>query len=55
MIWAVADGPIFLSERSDSTAKVLMALIAAFSLLYYAIKTYRRVRPTPGGKTHALR
>lgn len=55
MLWAVVDGPIFLSERSDSTAKVLMTLIAAFSLLYYAIKTYRRVRPRPDGKTHALR
>jgi hypothetical protein len=55
MLWAVVDGPIFLSAHSDGTAKVLLALIAAFSLIYYAIKTYRRVRPTPGGKAHALR
>lgn len=55
MLWAVVDGPIFLSAHSDGTAKILMALIAALSLIYCAIKTYRRVRPTPGGKTHALR
>jgi hypothetical protein len=55
MLWAVVDGPIFLSAHSDGTAKVLMALIAAFSLIYYAIKAYRRVRPTPGGKMQALR
>lgn len=55
MLWAVVDGPIFLSTRSDGTAKVLLALIAAFSLIHYAVRTYRRVRPMPGGKTHALR
>jgi hypothetical protein len=47
MLWAVADGPIFLSERSDSTAKVLMALIAVYILIHCAITAYRRVRPTP--------
>jgi hypothetical protein len=53
MLWAVVDGPIFLSERSDNTAKVLMALIATCMLIHYATTTYRRVRPAP--KTHALR
>lgn len=55
MLWTVVDGPIFLSARSDGTAKALLGLIAAFSLIYCAIGAYRRVRPTPGGKTHALR
>jgi hypothetical protein len=53
MLWAVADGPIFLSERSDSTAKLLMALIAAYIVIHHAITAYRRVRPAP--ETHALR
>ncbi len=55
MLWAVVDGPIFLSAHSDGTAKVLMALIAAFSLIHCAIRAYRRVRPAPSAKTHALR
>lgn len=47
MLWAIVDGPIFLSTRSDATAKTLMALIVAYMLLHCAIAAYRRVRPTP--------
>jgi hypothetical protein len=50
MLWAVADGPIFLSEHSDQTAKVLMAAIVALTLIYYAVRAYRRVNPNPGAQ-----
>lgn len=53
MVWAIVDGPIFLSAHSDGTAKTLMGLIVAYVLLHHAIVAYRRVRPTP--KTQALR
>jgi hypothetical protein len=48
MIWTIVDGPILMSPSGDGTAKVLMGLIVAFTLLGYAIQAYRRVRPTPG-------
>ena len=48
MIWTIVDGPVLMSPSGDGTAKGLMGLIVAFTLLGYAIQAYRRVRPTPG-------
>jgi hypothetical protein len=48
MIWTIVDGPILMTTTGDGTAKSLMGLIVAFTLLAYAIQAYRRVTPTPG-------
>ena len=48
MLWTIVDGPVLMTPTSDGTAKSLMGLIVAFSLLAHAIQAYRRVRPAPG-------
>ena len=48
MVWTIVDGPVLMTPTSDGTAKSLMGLIVAFSLLAHAIQAYRRVRPAPG-------
>ncbi len=48
MIWTIVDGPVLMTPSGDGTAKGLMGLIVAFTLLGYAIQAYRRVKPTPG-------
>lgn len=53
MLWTVAEGPVFLSPVSDRTAKTLLVLIVAFTLIDLGIKAIRRVRPTPNQQSHA--
>ena len=47
LAWTIADGPVFMTARSDHTAKGLVAVIVAVTLLGYGLKVYRRVRPAP--------
>lgn len=51
MAWTVMAGPMFMAESSDKTAKFCMALIIGFTLLHFAIRQYRAVRPV--ADTHA--
>jgi hypothetical protein len=51
--WTVLDGPVFMAPSSDRTAKFLMVLIVAFTLISIGIKLYRSVRPTPNYQIHA--
>ncbi len=55
LAWTVLDGPVFMSERSDGTAKFLLALIVAYTLIHFAVKAYRRIRPMPDRRLHAQR
>lgn len=55
LAWTVLDGPVFMTERSDSTAKFLVALIVAFTLIYLAVKTYRSIRPMPNQRLQSHR
>lgn len=50
MLWTVLDGPVFNTPVSDQTAKACLVLILAFTVVGFAIKGYRSVRPAP----HAL-
>lgn len=45
LAWTVLDGPVFMTERSDTTAKFLVAVIVAVTLIYHVVKAYRRIRP----------
>ncbi len=47
MVWTIMDGPIFMSPRSDGTAKFIMLLIVVLVLIDSAVKQYRRVKPAP--------
>lgn len=51
MAWTVLDGPVFMTQRSDQTAKSILVLIIVFTLVDIGIKLRRRVRPTPNGFT----
>lgn len=53
LAWTVLDGPVFMTERSDGTAKFLLALIVAYILIHFAVKAYRRIRPMPDRRLHA--
>jgi hypothetical protein len=53
--WTVLDGPVFMTEASDKTAKFLVALIVLFILIDFAIKAYRSVRPMPNQRLQAQR
>jgi hypothetical protein len=53
MVWTVLDGPVFMAPTSDRTAKALLLLIVAFTLIYLGIKLYRRVRPAPNTQIQA--
>lgn len=55
LAWTVLDGPVFMTERSDGTAKFLLALIVAYTLIHFAVKAYRRIRPMPDRRLHAQR
>lgn len=55
LAWTVLDGPVFMTERSDGTAKFLLALIVACTLIHFAVKAYRRIRPMPDRRLHAQR
>ena len=55
LAWTVLDGPVFMSGRSDGTAKFLLALIVAYTLIHFAVKAYRRIRPMPDRRLHAQR
>jgi hypothetical protein len=45
--WTIADGPLFVAPVSDRTAKLLLVLVVAFTLIDLGMKRYRRVRPLP--------
>ncbi len=51
ILWAIMDGPIFMTKNSDEMTKLLMLIILVFSLIIMAIEMYRRVRPTPNQQT----
>ena len=53
LTWTILDGPVFMTETSDKTAKFLVALIVAFTLIYFAVKAYRIVRPMPNQRLHS--
>ena len=53
LTWTILDGPVFMTETSDKTAKFLGALIVAFTLIYFAVKAYRIVRPMPNQRLHS--
>lgn len=55
LAWTVLDGPVFMTGRSDGTAKFLVALIVAYTLIHFAVKAYRRIRPMPDRRLHAQR
>jgi len=55
LTWTVLDGPVFMTETSDKTAKFFLALIVVFTLIYLAIKAHRSVRPMPDQRLHAHR
>lgn len=55
LTWTILDGPVFMTEISDKTAKFLVALIVALTLIYYMIKAYRIVRPMPDQRLQAHR
>lgn len=53
LAWTVLDGPVFMTERSDGTAKFLLVLIVAYMLIHLAVVAYRRIRPMPDQRLHA--
>lgn len=55
LTWTVLDGPVFMTETSDKTAKFFLALIVAYILLHFAITAYRSVRPMPNRRVQAQR
>ncbi len=55
LTWTIVDGPVFMTERSDNTAKLLVALIVAFTVIHLAIRAYRRVRPMPDRRLQVQR
>lgn len=55
LTWTVLDGPVFMTETSDKTAKFFLALIVAYILLHFAITAYRSVRPMPNPRLQSHR
>ena len=47
LTWTVLGGPIFLAPASDQTAKLIIVLIVAATLISIGVKRYRSIRPTP--------
>jgi hypothetical protein len=47
MAWTVVDGPVFMASASDQMVKFFLVLGIAFTLIDFAIKRYRQVRPAP--------
>ena len=55
MAWTVLDGPVLMTSTSDRTAKFLLVLLIASTLVVYAHELYRSVRPTPNRQGKAWR
>jgi hypothetical protein len=55
LAWTVLDGPVLLAPDSDRTAKFLLVLIVAFTLVNLGIKLHRSVRPSPNQQFQAWR
>jgi hypothetical protein len=47
MAWTVVDGPVFMASASVGMVKFFLVLAIAFTLIDFAIKRYRQVRPAP--------
>ncbi len=47
MIWTVIDGPVFVTDVADRTAKFFLILIAAATLASLGFKQRRSIRPAP--------
>ena len=47
LTWTVLGGPVFMTPVSDGTAKFIVVLIIAFTLLAMAVKLHRKVKPAP--------
>lgn len=47
LTWTVLGGPVFMTPVSDGTAKFIVVLIIAFTLLTMAVKLHRKVKPAP--------
>lgn len=52
LAWTVLDGPVFMTQVSDRTAKGAVVLIIAFTLIGMALRMYRSVRPAPQRVAH---
>ncbi len=49
LTWVVLDGPVLSTPIADKTAKSILVLTIAFTLIGMGIQRYRRVRPAPTG------
>lgn len=47
LAWTVLSGPVFMTPVSDGTAKSIVVLIIAFTLLAMAVKSRKKVVPAP--------
>jgi len=47
MLWAIMDGPIFMTANSDGVTKALLLLVVIFSLITMGVMMYRTVKPRP--------
>ena len=47
LAWTVMNGPVFMTPVSDGTAKFLVVLIIAFTLIAMAVKSHKKVVPAP--------
>ena len=47
ILWAVLDGPVMLTTRSDQVAKGALVLIVVATLFTLGLQRYRRVTPAP--------
>ncbi len=54
MVWTVVDGPVLMTPSSDQTAKTCLVLLTAMTLVYWGIRLYRSVRPSPNPSLQAL-
>ena len=51
LAWIIADGPVFVAQATDRTAKVLVVLVVAYWLVELGIKQFRQVRPMPNSSS----
>jgi hypothetical protein len=47
LTWTVLDGPVFRAPASDRTVKFVLVAIAVSTLVGFAIRQFRRIRPSP--------
>ena len=47
MVWAVVDGPIFMTANSDAVTKFFLVLLIGYTLLHLGIQMHRSVKPAP--------